>query len=349
MSKNNIDQRYIKKILLIRMDALGDSILTTPLINTLHKNWPGVTIDVLSTPYTRQFFSQVPGVNRVIPFRGGKILDNYAFFRKVAHEFHDLVLAASPTQNTYLASRLSRSPYRVGIIYQERPLVALAQSLYNIFTHPVYASPREAMSKGKPSPHEVEQVLSLCGPLGITDLDRHLSFVPNDDEIFEARQLFEQWGFSEIPVFCVHLSQKWIQDSWEESHIVQLVESILKALGNGGILITHGPGEKALGAGMEKAFAHQPLIRCRGDMSVGLWASLIKLCRGVITPDTSAIHVGSAMGVPVAVIYSPHDFLMNSTKFAPWQVPKLIIKRGDPATDIQKISRWTEKTTQWKK
>ena len=344
MSRKKIDPRFIKKVLVIRLDALGDGILTTPLISTIRKNWPESVIDVLCTPYTRPLFSRCPGVNQAIPFRGGTMIENYSFFRKIGQNFYDLVLTASPTQNSYLATRLAKAPHRVGVIYRERPLVALAQSLYNIFTDPVYTSPRKSADEGRPIPHEVKQVLSLCGPLGITDLDQKLYLIPDTDEKEQAVKLFKKWKIDGKPVFCVHLSHKWVRARWEESHVNRLIDSLEKSVNGSAVLAIYGPAEKDLGRRMRETFKNRPGIRCEGGMSIGTWAAVMAKCQVAVTPDTSAIHVAAAMKVPVAAVYSVDDFELNSQKFAPWQVPNLVIRRSDPVADINDITKWAAST-----
>ena len=62
MQKNN---KY-SKILIIRTDRLGDCILSTPVPAVLKKIFPAAQIDVLTTPYTMDVFTNNPTISEVI-------------------------------------------------------------------------------------------------------------------------------------------------------------------------------------------------------------------------------------------------------------------------------------------
>jgi len=56
------------KILIIQTAFIGDLILTLPLIQTLKKNIPDSTIDLLCIPYTKEVVKNNPYISNVIVF-----------------------------------------------------------------------------------------------------------------------------------------------------------------------------------------------------------------------------------------------------------------------------------------
>ncbi|MGA8347490.1 MAG: glycosyltransferase family 9 protein, partial [Isosphaeraceae bacterium] len=54
-----------RRILIVQLDHLGDSVLTSPLVARLRRAYPAATIDVLASPSNHEVFEADPGVNQV--------------------------------------------------------------------------------------------------------------------------------------------------------------------------------------------------------------------------------------------------------------------------------------------
>jgi ADP-heptose:LPS heptosyltransferase len=63
--KSRAYPKYIKKILLIRRNRLGDSINVLPIIEALKKNYPSIKISVLANQYNAEIFSYSNNINKV--------------------------------------------------------------------------------------------------------------------------------------------------------------------------------------------------------------------------------------------------------------------------------------------
>jgi hypothetical protein len=58
------------------------------------------------------------------------------------------------------------------------------------------------------------------------------------------------------------------------------------------------------------------------------WVALSSRCDVIVTRDTASVHLASALGRPVAVVYASDGFARNSQQFAPWRVPHRILRDG---------------------
>ena len=54
--KTNPYPKYVKKILLIRRNRLGDAINLLPIIHAIKKNYPDIEINILANKYNAQIF-----------------------------------------------------------------------------------------------------------------------------------------------------------------------------------------------------------------------------------------------------------------------------------------------------
>src|SRR5215469_18270535 len=55
------------------------------------------------------------------------------------------------------------------------------------------------------------------------------------------------------------------------------------------------------------------------------WAAALERCSVVVTVDTGATHVASAVGVPVVAVFEREYFRLSSQEWAPWQVPNVVL------------------------
>ena len=138
-----LDLAKIKKILIIRPDAIGDCVLITPAISAIKQRFPNATITILAQKLTRDLFLNNPKVDEVIVDKKDIAGKN---FDLAIHYFNELPYA--------LATRSAGIKYRLGDT--SKPLVSW---LYNIR---VFQNWRDLVK------HDVEQNMLLLEPLGIS-------------------------------------------------------------------------------------------------------------------------------------------------------------------------------------
>ena len=63
------DLTKIKRVLIIRARAIGDVILTTPMIRALRKALPGAEIDYLVEPFVEPVLTGNPYLTNIILFK----------------------------------------------------------------------------------------------------------------------------------------------------------------------------------------------------------------------------------------------------------------------------------------
>jgi len=68
-----------------------------------------------------------------------------------------------------------------------------------------------------------------------------------------------------------------------------------------------------------------------GGLSFGQWCSVFEKSRIVVTMDTGATHVASAMRRPTVVVFEDRYFDLASQEWAPYRVPAVCLRK--PATD----------------
>jgi heptosyltransferase-2 len=176
-----------RRILIVQLDHLGDSVLTSPLINQLKRAYPLAIIDVLASPSNHEVFAADPGVRRVRiaektwferhPSRWSLVRAVFRLGRSLRGEGYDLGIDVRGDVLTVLVLALGGIPRRVG---------------WTMGGGAFLLTDVAAWVKGR---HEVDSRLALLEPLGITpDAEARVEIhVSDHDRITIARWLAEAW------------------------------------------------------------------------------------------------------------------------------------------------------------
>ena len=154
-----VDRRAVRRILVIRLDLLGDLIFSLPAVRALRAAYPHAELTLLTLPYTRPLVELVPEVDRVLTLdvnryrrpAGWRHLDEVVrLVRALRVARYDVCVALHGRPAGMLAV-LSGARYRVGYAAHAYPFA---------FNVPV-AGRRYARRQ-----HEVEYCLDLARAAG---------------------------------------------------------------------------------------------------------------------------------------------------------------------------------------
>ncbi len=111
----SFERPSVQRILLVKLRAIGDAVLTLPSLEALHQGFPQARISVCCPPLAREVYSEDPRVAEVLPydkawFQG---LGHHARHAEGLHERHfDLAVCLHASFRTALLGWLSGAPWR---------------------------------------------------------------------------------------------------------------------------------------------------------------------------------------------------------------------------------------------
>lgn len=176
-----------RRILVVQLDHLGDSVLTSPLLARLRMAYPKAAIDVLASPSNHEVFAANPDVNRVRtaertwferhPGRWGFLRAVWDLGRSIRGEGYDLGIDVRGDVLTVMVLALGGIPRRVGW--------AMGGGAFLLTDVARWVRGR----------HEVRSRMALLEPLGISpDPAARVSVhVEDRDRVAVARWLAEAW------------------------------------------------------------------------------------------------------------------------------------------------------------
>lgn len=284
----------VHKILIIRNDAIGDMILSTPAIALLRKNYPSAEISVLARTLNAGILAGNPDVDRVLIFDRKKTsrADRLRFYKELRHENFDLAIAIkinSSSRHHFLAW-ISGAKYRLG--YKRRCLISK-------MTH----EPDKNYQKG--SVHFVERSNDLLGMICDGEIEPRLVLNLSDKEICQAKKRLENWGIAQSDLLVgIHPGGRTFCKRWNEDDFAEIADRIVAEY-NGKILIFRGPGEEEIEQNVLKNVKSS--VISYAPQSIRELATLIFCCKLFICNDSGPMHIAAALDVLTVAIFGPTD------------------------------------------
>ncbi len=282
MEVHQIDRSKINKILVLKPRAIGDVLLSTPVLANIRAEFPNATIDFFVEEFAAQVVELNPFINRVHAINTGKSSPLSIIF-DIRRARYDLVIDLFANPRTAIVTMFSGAPYRVGFPFKWR------RHAYNIIV-----SPRSG------EVHNVEFNLDALRRIGVPVKTTELSF-PIDDQSFQfAADFIRDHNLAKDSYLTVNIGGGWQIKRWPIDKFVELCRMIDDRL-NMPVVILYGPSEidDALRVqGQSNAIlAPQTSLRQMG--------AIMKYSRLLITNDSGPMHIAAALRVPTLAIFGP--------------------------------------------
>ncbi len=89
-----------KKILIIRLDRLGDLIVSTPAMKSIRNTFPNAKIDLLGSSLNKALFKHCNYINNTFCYDKKNILDIIKLFIKLRKEKYDIIINFTPNSRS---------------------------------------------------------------------------------------------------------------------------------------------------------------------------------------------------------------------------------------------------------
>lgn len=327
-----------ERLLVIRLDEIGDVVLTTPLLRELRRNLPRAWITLVVNKLVHNLMKGCPYVNEVLSFDWRapgwrrpytQLLRAWELGRERLRPRHfDLALVPRWDGDGHFAKPLvylSGARRRVGYAEQGSSPSLRDDGPDRLLT--------QVLDCREPR-HEVRRSLEMLEFIGGTVQDEHLDLWLTSQEQEEARlRLVRQGLESDDLLITLAPGASKKERQWPVSRFAALGAWLIQHYG-ARLLVVGGPGEEPLGRDLVQALGDRA-INLTGQTTLRQAAALISLSRLFVGNDSGPMHLAAAGGVPVvelcsfSLVGSPQD-PRSPARFGPWGVPQRILHPAGP-------------------
>lgn len=283
---------FRKRILVIKLSALGDVILSIPSIRALREKFPDAWISVLVNRKCRKLIRNCSYVNDTIVYSEGKnrLASLWQTGRLLAKEDFDRVVDLQNNRTSHCLAFLSGAMIRAG--HKNRK----GSFLLN-------RTVKEETDSLPPLEHQF-RVLKL---LGLDAFDKRLELSVPKRESDRIRELLEQeWVSSSQALVGINpgSSLRWPTKQWPVENFAKLCDELARR--NVRVVVTGSPEDEPVIRELLKRTRHQP-INAVGKTTITELAALIGRCQVFISSDSAPMHVAAGMNVPLIALFGPTD------------------------------------------
>lgn len=278
-----------RRILIVQTAFLGDVILTLPLVQVLHRTFPGAEIDFLAIPGVSEVLQNHPAIHRVVAYDKHNVHHGLAgmvsISRVLRSHRYDLAIVPHRSMRSAIVAAMSRIPIRIGFTTSAGRF---------LFTKLV---------RYEKNAHEIERNLAFLQPLGVEHLGREFpSLYPSHEDSAAVDKFLAKKALDGgTKLVAIAPGSVWNTKRWLPERFAGVADALISA--GMGVVLIGGGDDQALCreiAGMVRA---GNVAVAAGVFSILQSAELIRRCNTLVTNDSAPLHLAVAMRTRVVAVF----------------------------------------------
>ena len=290
-----------KRILVVKLDHLGDVLLATPVFSNLRQAYPNAELHALTGAWSRVVLERHPDVNKVLEYnspvfcrtgRPTSLRETFQLYKQLRHQKYDLLVTLRNDWRTVCFALLRVTPKRL-----DRAALQVANKLgFPQFT----------------GTHETTRNLDVLNKAGIpTPIQTTTFSVGEEDEKWASDFLETLQIDKERPLIAIHPGSPIPIKRWMPHRYAELADWLV-ARKRAQILFVGVKDEIPIITEIQ-GLMQAETNNIAGKTSLTQLASILQTCHVFIGNDSGPMHLAAAVGTQTIGLYGPGD----PTRFGP--------------------------------
>ncbi len=296
MSSAEIDWSAVRRVLVIRLRSIGDTVLSTPSLIALKRFLPNARVDILLEDWVAPVLTGFDSVDEILTV-GNSLASRAATAREIRRRRYDVVfnIHGGTTATFFVAA--SRARYRVG--YQNYQ--------YSFLYNRRLTSPFEFWKRDRA--HSAEQQLALLGFVGVPVSDLPRSRLAVDPSAVET--LRDKFQTSDAgPFAMLHPTAAFETKTWPIEYFAKVAE-YFAVLG----LRVVGVAAEHEREALDRLRSHASVpIDVFANLSLPEITALASKATIFVGNDSGIAHIAAAVQTPTVVVFGSS----NRDHWRPW-------------------------------
>ena len=307
------DWQKVRRVLVVRLRSIGDTVLATPSLYALRRFLPEAQIDILLEDWVAPILDGSRDVDRIITVKRKSSSSRLQAARLLRRARYDVAFNLHGGTTAALLTRASGAVHRVG--YESYRY----NDLYN------HTAPPAALLWGREKTHSVEQQLALLGWTGVPVSDHpptRLAVTARAAESVERRLRAAAYDETR-PFALIHPAAAFESKTWAARNFAQVAD--YTAARGLAVVAIAAPGEtEILNALVRNTRAH---IISFADLTLPEVTALASRARLFVGNDSGIAHIAAAVCAPSVVIFGSS----NVAHWRPWaSAPAEVVREEMP-------------------
>ncbi len=317
--------RNARKILCVRLDAMGDVLMTGPAIRALRESAPERRITLLTSPSGASAARLLPWVDETIVYeapwmkapapRSDPGPDLEMIRRLAAERFDAAAIFTVYSQNPMPAALLC---YLAGIPLR---LAHCRENPYQLLTDWIVETEPETRVR-----HEVRRQLDLAASVGCQTADERMAIRVPEQARYHVKKILDEHVIQDADCLWVVIhpgstapSRRYAPESFAAAARRLVVELGVR------VVLTGSEAERPLIEGIQRAMGEAPSLSLAGQLDLAELAALLERAPLLISNNTGPVHLAASVGTPIVDLYA-----LTNPQHTPWETPSRVLNHDVP-------------------
>jgi ADP-heptose:LPS heptosyltransferase len=327
-----LDERWqaARRVLLIRLDNLGDVLMSTPAFAAVRQALPEAHLTLLGSPSGTAALPHLPMLDDAIVYRAPWVAagtlessaqqDRQLLDRLTAEAFDAAIIFTVATQSALPAALLCRQagiPLCLGHA-RENPYLLMSD----------WVKDADVVRPGMR--HEVQRQLDLVAQVGFPAAPRPLSFKVRAEDFDGARQKLARAAGRHLDAYALIHPGATAASRRYDPRAFGEAAWLMDAAGLP-VVFAGGEAESALidtAIGCMQTAGTTPAAIVCGHLTLGELAALIADARVLVANNSAPAHIASAVGTPLVDLYA-----LTNPQHTPWMARSTVLSHEVPCRD----------------
>lgn len=281
----------MRRILIVNVNWLGDTLFATPFIRAVKESRPGSYVAVLTHSRCEEVLEGNPHIDEIIVYdakgQHGHLMGRFSLVSQLKSKKFDTAFILRRSLSRTMLLFLSKIPERIG--YDNRK-----SGLFLTKRIPVPA--RDL--------HRVEYFLGLARGVGIEPKSANYEFFVSEGDRDMAAKILKEAGLNDRENFIVlNPGGNWDLKRWPLENFARLGDEIFNRF-NTKVVLTGAKKDIELCKVISGMMKKNPLLLC-GKTSLKTLGAVFERGNMVISNDSGPMHIAVGVRTPVIALFGP--------------------------------------------
>ena len=284
------EKASVRKILVIKLRAIGDVLLSTVVLPGLRQEFPDSTIDFLCEIPAAGVIQGNPYIDHALIF-DAKSENGLSLITRIRKQKYDLVIDLFGNPRSAVVTLFSNARYRVGYRFSWRR-----------YCYSIVVNPRGG------EVHNAEFNLDAVRFLGVPVSGQSPYFPLTEEARLFAEEFVKANNLENSFLIAVNAGGGWYTKKWRPDHYASLLRRCCDEFDVRAVLVW-GPGELDVVRAISEKIGHRGIIT--PPTTIPQLGAVLKRCTMMVTNDSGPMHIAAALGVPVVAVFGPTNPLLQ--------------------------------------
>lgn len=317
-----------KRVLCIRLDNLGDVLMSTPAMQALVEMNPARKLTLLTSRASAALAPHLAMVDDVMAWDAPWVRhDSAADVQHLSADIRDCAatLAARQFDAAVIFTVYSQSALPAALLCSlagiPLRLAHCRENPYGLLSDWVRDTEPDT-----PPRHEAQRQLDLVAHIGARTRDPRLRFALHAADKQAVTQLLATLGArrGNRRVVVLHPGATAASRRWPAAHFAGVARELAQRTG-ALVMVTGSAGEASLVASVCALAAHRAVMPMAGRLSLGQMGALLAAADLLVSNNSGPVHMAAALGTPVVDLYA-----LTNPQHTPWMVPSRVLFKDVP-------------------